>query len=190
MAENDPAPDLDPVPTHDPPKADDPIKPDDDWQAKARKHERDLKRERKAREDLEAKLAERTEADKSEVDKALDKAREDAKAEAKAEAAKEFRGRILQSEIRAHAAGKYADPDDAIKLLDLDDDEAFGSDGEVQTAVLESALDDLLKRKPHLGATGGRPAGDPDGGKGTGSATGTPEERHGEFLAALLRQPR
>jgi hypothetical protein len=193
MAENDPAPDPDPVPTPDPPKAtEEPVKPDDDWQAKARKHERDLKRERKAREDLEAKLAEADNASKSEHEKALEQARKDARAEAKAETTSEFREQILTAEIRVQAAGKFADPGDAVALLDLKESEVFNNDGEIQTADLTQALDDLLERKPHLAAgpaNPGRPLGSVDAGKGASAApTGTPEEQHNTWLAGVLKQ--
>jgi hypothetical protein len=192
MAENDPAPDPDPVPTPDPPKADDPVKPDDDWQAKARKHERDLKRERKAREDLEAKLAEADNASKSEHEKALEQARKEASAEAKAQTTSEFREQILTAEIRVQAAGKFADPGDAVALLDLKESEVFNNDGEIQTADLTQALDDLLERKPHLAAgpaNPGRPVGSVDAGKGASAApTGTPEEQHNTWLAGVLKQ--
>lgn len=188
MAENDPAPDPDPVPTPDPPKADDPVKPDDDWQAKARKHERDLKRERKAREDLEAKLAEADNASKSEHEKALEQARKEARAEAKAETTSEFREHILTAEIRVQAAGKFADPGDAVALLDLNQAEVFNNDGEIQTADLTQALDDLLERKPHLAAgpaNPGRPLGSVDAGKGSAAAD-TPEDAHQKFIAGVL----
>jgi hypothetical protein len=188
MAENDPAPDPDPVPTPDPPKADDPVKPDDDWQAKARKHERDLKRERKAREDLEAKIAEADNASKSEHEKALEQARKEAREEAKAQTTSEFREQILTAEIRVQAAGKFADPGDAVALLDLKESDVFNSDGEIQTADLTQALDDLLERKPHLAAgpaNPGRPVGSVDAGKGSAAAE-SPEDAHQKFIAGVL----
>lgn len=188
MAENDPTPDPDPVPTPDPPKADDPVKLDDDWQAKARKHERDLKRERKAREDLEAKLAEADNASKSEHEKALEQARKEAREEAKAQTTSEFREQILTAEIRVQAAGKFADPGDAVALLDLKESEVFNDDGEIQTADLTQALDDLLERKPHLAAgpaNPGRPLGSVDAGKGSAAAE-SPEDAHQKFIAGVL----
>lgn len=64
--------------------------------------------------------------------------------------------RILKSEIRAIAAGKLADPKDALLHLDLDQFEV-GNDGEVDTAAITAAIEDLVKSKPYLAAQGGKP---------------------------------
>lgn len=71
--------------------------------------------------------------------------------EALAEASK----RILRSELKAAAAGKLADPLDALKFLDLG---AFEADdnGDFDTDAITSAIDGLLNDKPYLAAQGGR----------------------------------
>lgn len=72
--------------------------------------------------------------------------------------------RILQAEVRAAAAGKLADPADALLHLDLSPFEV-GDDGSVNSADIVSALDNLIKTKPYLAAQGGaRFQGSADGG--------------------------
>ncbi len=72
--------------------------------------------------------------------------------------------RVLRSELKAAAAGKLADPLDALKFLDLD---AFEADdnGDFDTDAISSAIDGLLNDKPYLAAQGGRRfQGSADGG--------------------------
>lgn len=70
--------------------------------------------------------------------------------------------RILRSEVKAAAAGKLADPNDALKFLDLDQ---FGvsDDGDV-TGDISAAIDELIASKPYLAAKAGRFQGTGDGG--------------------------
>lgn len=138
----------------------------EDWKAHSRRHEREAKKARREADELRKQLAQREDADKSEQEKALDKARQEAADAAKAEVTGAFRKRILNAEIRALAAGRFADPDDAIRLLDVEDEDAFDDQGDVKSADLSKAVDDLLDRKPHLKANGHRPSGSSDAGKG------------------------
>lgn len=62
--------------------------------------------------------------------------------------------RILKAEIRAAAAGKLADPADALKFLDLSVFEV-GVDGDVDTAAVMAAIEALAKSKPYLAAQSG-----------------------------------
>jgi hypothetical protein len=72
--------------------------------------------------------------------------------------------RILKAEVRAAAAGKLADPADALRFLDLSTLEV-GADGEVDSKAVASAIEDLVKTKPYLAAQGGsRFQGGADGG--------------------------
>ncbi|PJN24055.1 hypothetical protein [Kitasatospora sp. CB02891] len=59
--------------------------------------------------------------------------------------------RIVRSEIRAAAAGKLADPKDALRFLDLTRFEV-DNDGQVDEDAITEALDDLLQSKPYLAA--------------------------------------
>lgn len=71
--------------------------------------------------------------------------------------------RILKAEVRAAAAAKLADPQDALRFLDLSAFEV-GVDGEVDGKAVASAIDDLITTKPYLAAQGKRFEGGADGG--------------------------
>lgn len=159
-----------------------------DWKAYARKHERLSKKSSKQVEDLQAELAKAKEATQTDQEKALEQARKEAAEEARNELTVELRKERLQSAVARTAAGKFADVDDAIKLLDLDDD-IFDEDGKVNADNLKSALDDLLDRKPHLAASplGKKPAGDADAGKGTGGSKSLEDMSVEEHLEAIRR---
>lgn len=88
------------------------------------------------------------------------KIREEARAEVRAAVLKE---RALDK-IEARAARLFADPEDAtVHLASKVDD--FIRDGKVDTGAIAGALEDLLKRKPHLGIQPEkRFAGSADGG--------------------------
>lgn len=196
VCEGDPDP-KDPDPKPDPkddpkdpdPKPDDPddkVTPEDDWKTKSRKNESRAKRLQREKEELERKLREREDADKSEQEKALDKAREEARQEALSEADKERRGdrlelAVTRSATRGIKAGedgkvvRFADPDDALARIeramakgDIDDSDIFDEDGKVNTDALEDALGEILSAAPHLAADGTapKPKGDPDFRKG------------------------
>lgn len=107
---------------------------------KVRGENRELKKANKA---LKAQLAEKSKpVDESEIDAA--------KREAAAEASKKADERILRSEIRAAATGKFADPKDALAFLDLTEFEV-DENGDVDSDAIEDALTNLLEKKPHLG---------------------------------------
>lgn len=147
-----------------------------DWKSESRKHENRAKAERKAREALEAKIAEQAEASKSQAQKDLEQARKEAAAETEAKVSGAYKTRILNAEIRAQAAGKFANPKLAPKLLDLDADALFDDEGEIDAAAITKAVDDFLEQDENAGLrTGGvvtRPSGDADAGKGAGAQTG------------------
>lgn len=134
-----------------------------DWKAMARQWERRAKTHAKERDQLTRQLGEREENAKSEQEKLLDRARDEATAAARQEAAGELRTERLHSAVARAAAGRFADVDDAIKLLDAGED-LFDQDGNVRRDELTTALDDLLDRKPHLAATG-RTTGSSDAGR-------------------------
>lgn len=56
--------------------------------------------------------------------------------------------RAVRAEVRALAAGEFADPDDAHAFLDLDG--FVGDDGDIDADGIRAGLAELLKRKPHL----------------------------------------
>lgn len=121
-------------------------------QRAAARKERDAAKARA--ETAEAELAKlkaaKTDGDKPpEVDeKAI---RDAAKAEAQAEVLHE---RVLDR-IETKAAKMFADPEDARALLAARADE-FIDDGKIDSDAIAEALADLLKKKPHLSAQGGK----------------------------------
>lgn len=179
MADDPNDPPADPAdPPADPPQgdppADPPAGPDDDLGdagkralAAERKRAKDAEKALKAANDRLAKLEE---ANQSEADKAIAAA----KAEGRTEALAEANGRLLHAEIKAAAAGRLQNPDDAIALLDLSDFSP-GDDGFDQQEIT-SAIDGLLEARPYLAAGPGAtpPPGDPDSGarkSGAGQVT-------------------
>lgn len=94
--------------------------------------------------------------------------------------------RILKAEVRAAAAGKLADPADALRFLDLSSIEV-GEDGEIDAATVASAIDDLITAKPYLAAQGGkRFQGSADG--GARNENTRPAQLNGEDLKTLSPQ--
>ncbi|MFF8942837.1 hypothetical protein ACF1A5_11310 [Streptomyces sp. NPDC014864] len=105
--------------------------------------------ERDQRRALEARIAE-LETPKASGD--TDQPDPDAiRREATREALTKANTRILRSEIKAAAAGKFADPADALAFLDTSKFEV-GEDGEVDAGEISDAIEELLTRKPHLAA--------------------------------------
>ena len=105
------------------------------------------KAERTKRQEVEALLA--AAAPKADATDApdVDQIRTQAANEATARA----NTRILRSEIKAAAAGKFADPADAFRYLDL---AAFEVDenGDVDADEISDAIQDVLTAKPYLAA--------------------------------------
>jgi hypothetical protein len=64
---------------------------------------------------------------------------------------------MVEAEVRAAAAGKLADPADAIRLLDLT---GFVDDaGEIDGKAIAAAVDELVTAKPYLAANAAKPNG-------------------------------
>lgn len=112
--------------------------------------------------------------DKTPDEQELDAVRREAEAAAIARANE----RILRSEIKAAAAGKLADPEDALRYLDLEEFEVDES-GNVDTSEISDAIHELLERKPYLSAQGGRVTLDTGRGKSPAAGQLTREDlRH------------
>lgn len=71
--------------------------------------------------------------------------------------------KITKANLRAAAAGKLADPMDALTFIDPSQFEV-DDDGNTDEAALSAAIDDLIQNKPYLAAQGKRFQGDADGG--------------------------
>ncbi len=156
---------------------DDDITSEDDWKTKARKHEKANKKKDDRITELEKQVKAYEDADKTESQKAIDDARAEGRSEAEAEYAKTRRSDRLAVAV-AGKARDLADVQDVVLNIEaaiangvIDATDIFDENDKVNTKEFESALEDLLKRKPHLKAgPNGRSAGDGDAGKGAGSA--------------------
>ena len=103
---------------------------------------------------------------KSELEKAVDKAAKEAEEKTRGELEPTWKKRLVRSEVRAVAAGKLADPNDAISLLDLDSFE-LDEDGNVDEDKVVKAITKLVEDKPYLAANGTRRKVDFDAGSRT-----------------------
>lgn len=134
---------------------------------KALKAEKERRRsEAKRRRKLEAELADLKSGGKADDP---DQIRRQAEQAATAKANQ----RIIRAEMRAAAAGKLADPADALTFIDTDQFEV-DEDGNIDVDEVADAISDLIKTKPYLAAaTAKRFQGTGDGGarKGTGKPT-------------------
>lgn len=115
---------------------------------------RALNIERDAREAAEkeakaakAELEKLRAASMSEQEKAVAAAR----TEGKTEALKTANARLLAAEVKAAAAGKLADPSDAVSMLDLSKFE-IDDDGNVDLKAVSAAIAKLIEKKPYLAA--------------------------------------
>lgn len=137
-------------PPTDPPPGDPP--PDDDpggGDSELRKLKASLAAERKARTAAEREAAKLRDEHATDAEKAIAAARD----EGRREALGQVTGRMLQSEVRAAAAGKLADPADAVRLLDLT---GFVDDaGDIDPKAIAAAVDELVEAKPYLAAGAG-----------------------------------
>lgn len=123
------------------------------------------KAERERRKRLERELEEARKGSKGDDEPDAEQIRRDAEQAATAKA----NARIVRAELRAAAAGKLADPSDVAVFLDPAEFEV-DEHGEIDPDEVNDAIADLLARKPHLAAGGGRRfQGGGDGGAGRGS---------------------
>lgn len=114
---------------------------------KARRDAERAKREaERARRDLERQLREIQDQDKSDTERAV------ARAEGAEQRLDGLLKRAVRAEVKALAAGKFADADDAIAFLDLSS--YADDDGEIDVEQIKTDLVDLLERKPHLAQKG------------------------------------
>jgi hypothetical protein len=117
----------------------------------------------KERDDALARLKEFEEKSKSDSEKERDKAVREAEERVRKEIAGTANARLVKASVRVAAAGKLADPEDAVRFLNLDDF-TVDDDGEVDDKAIASAIDGLLKEKPYLGGKPGKPKGNVDQG--------------------------
>lgn len=114
-----------------------------------------MKAERRAAQDEARRLREELEEIKAKAEgREKEFAAEQERRKVEAEALAKANDRIRKAEVRAAAAGKLADPADALLHLDLEQFEV-GDDGEIDQAAVEAAISELVKSKPYLAAQGG-----------------------------------
>lgn len=136
--------------------------PAEDWQVKfeaQQKVNRDLEAKLKAaipKDEAESLRAELAKLQGKEQEYAAEQERVKAQREAEAAALAKANDRILKAEIRALAASRLRDPEDALRYLDLSGFQV-GDDGEVDRTAVAAAVDELVKSKPYLAAEGGEP---------------------------------
>ena len=160
--------------------------PDDERkvvEAELEKARKDAARYRTRNKELEpqaARAKELEDAQKSSEQKALDAQR------AAEERASLAQARAVVAEVKALAAAKFADPDDAAPFLEL---ASYVDDkGEIDTAAIGRDLDALIVKKPHLAKGDGREPLRPDRSQGSRGGTGTPDKAQifGEFIKGQL----
>jgi flagellar biosynthesis/type III secretory pathway protein FliH len=117
-----------------------------------------LAAERQKSKDLEQRLARIERANMTEQEKAVATAREEGKAEAAAEHAQE----LAAAEFRAQAAGRVANPDAALAVLDL---AKLLKDGKPDKKAIGALVEQLAAVPPPPGRV---PAGPRDGGNANG----------------------
>lgn len=118
------------------------------------------KRARELQKQLDDLKAAQEAASKDPDEQALDQARREAREEALSKANQ----RIVRSEVKSAAAGKFRDPTDALAFIDLEQFEV-DENGDVDPEEVAEAIEDLLQRKPHLAAQGGSTSFDSGRGK-------------------------
>lgn len=163
--------------------------------ALAEEKERQFRRRQEAETkaaDLEKRLKEIEDKDKSEVERATGKVQE---LETENTTLKEA---LKQSNLRLAfvSSNKYTwhDPEDALRLTDLSDITWDDKTGEPDKKALEKALDDLAKSKPHLvkkaddgDGAGSGPSGAPANGKRKGEGDELSREALMKKYPALRR---
>lgn len=134
------------------------------------------------KEQVKAERARRVAAEQKVQDAAaVTEAEQKAVAEQRERVAKANR-RVVGAELRAAAAGKLADPTDALAFIDLDTFDV-DDDGNVDAQDIADAITDLLTRKPHLAVQDGTTKIAPDGSQG---ATPAPAALNGDGLQDAL----
>lgn len=111
--------------------------------------EKEAKATAKTLEEVQGRLSKIEEDGKSESEKAIAAARKEAAEEARKDEREKWTQRFVSAEVRAAAAQKLADPDDA-RLLDLSEF-SVNEDGSIQGDI-GAAVDRLIESKPHLAA--------------------------------------
>ena len=117
------------------------------------KLQRSLDEERQRARRLEADLAKARQGSMTEQERAV----AEAKAAGKAEAEQEAALKLAAAEFRARAKGRLANPDAALKVLDLA--KLLGKDGEPDTKAIDALVEELAAVPPSPPPPGHVPPG-------------------------------
>lgn len=92
-----------------------------------------------------------SEAQKTELEKAVDGAKRETEKTVRADERSKWTGVLRRAEVRVAAAGKLADPEDAVRFLDIETFEV-DDEGRVDEKAVAAAIDRLVEEKPYLAA--------------------------------------
>lgn len=137
-----------------------------------------MQAEREARKKLEKDLADRKAADDAAAREAMDeheRAIAEARDAARTEVLSEVARDRMQDRVRIAAARKLNDPEDAVRLLDLDGLDPSSPD---LASEIEAAIGSLIESKPYLAVTSETPSGSGDAGSRTPPAKPDQLTRH------------
>lgn len=143
------------------------------FKERARTAEREAKELRTQLDGVQEQLDQLRQGQLSDHERALEAARTEAADAARAEVDQRYRGRLDAAAVRS-AAGKFADPEDAMRYLDLSAISRT-DDGDLDPEDLAAQLSDVLKAKPYL--AGATSHGSADGGARGGAAEPTLDEQ-------------
>ena len=135
----------------------------DKWKHFSRTNERAAKQTARQLEEAQQRLTELEQAEEqrrleqlSEHERALEQARAEAAEAARAEERGRLVARLAESEVVAAATGQLANPQIAIRLLDVDG--FVDAEGNVDSEAIRSAVARLVEDEPYLAARETRPA--------------------------------
>lgn len=120
------------------------------WKQRAKSAEAEAKRVKQ----LEGELEKLRELNQTEAEKALEAARKEGAQAAESEWGTRYAKAQLELAVFRNAGTRFADPEDALRFLDLDE---VTKDGNVDPKALTKAVDDLLAAKPYLAVQSGTP---------------------------------
>jgi hypothetical protein len=141
-------------------------RPDAEWKPFARKWEENFKRLKRETDPIVAQMRSLEAASKTELEQAQEAA---ANAAAQVQAANT---RAVKAEIRVQATDRFVTPD--VPFAYIDAARFVLADGEVDTAAITAALDELLTSQPLLAKPTGPRAPAPNPAQGS-SASGAPD---------------
>lgn len=101
------------------------------------------------------------------------------------EAVDALRDRLVRAEVRAAAAGRLADPADAVQFLDTTT--FVNSKGEVDGGAIAKAVDELLARKPYLDKDFAPPNGNGHGSADQGARGGKQPPTTADAMNQIIR---